>query len=138
MGKWVLMQESRMDCVPVILPDGALEAKEFRRLEIGEQVIIGRTDDGSEGIYLHSHGFKKETNQIDTFAFRSGRSRETSFDIDYDNLVNLLKHDKHNGHIIWVLGPASVFNVGSRIAMEYIIDSGYAHAVFGGKCSGYT
>lgn len=132
-GEWILMPQARMDCVPVIHPDGSLEAKEFRRLEVGETVITGRTDDGSEGIYLYSGGFSKEDSRIDTFAFRSGRSRETSFDVDYDNLVRLLKHDKDNGHIIWVLGPAAIFNVGARQAMEYIIDNGYAHAVFGGN-----
>ncbi len=132
-GKWVLMPQTRMDCVPVIHPDGSLEAKEFRRLEVGETVITGRTDDGSEGIYLHSEGFKTAGNRIDTFAFRSGRSRETSFDVDYDNLVDLLKHDRANGHIVWVLGPAAIFNIGARQAMEYIIEQGYAHAVFGGN-----
>lgn len=132
-GEWVLIPGTRMDCVPVIHPDGSLEAKEFRRLEIGETVITGRNDDGSEGIYLYSEGFKTEENRIDTFAFRGGRSRETSFDIDYGNLVDLLKHDRDNGHIIWVLGPAAVFNAGTRDAMAHIIDHGYAHAVFGGN-----
>lgn len=132
-GEWVLLPQTRMDCVPVIHPDGSLEAKEFRRLEVGETVITGRTEDGSEGIYLYSDGFKSETNQIDTFAFRSGRSRETSFDVDYENLVDLLKHDREHGHIIWVLGPAAIFNDGARKAMESIINQGYAHAVFGGN-----
>lgn len=132
-GKWTLMPQARMDCVPVIHPDGSLEAKEFRRLEVGEVVITGRVDDGTEGIYLYSHGFQIEKKGIDTFAFRGGRSRETSFDEDYDNLVKLLKHDKDHGHIIWVLGPAAIFNVTSREAMEYILNNGYAHAVFGGN-----
>ena len=132
-GRWTLMPQTRMDCVPVIHPDGSLEAKEFRRLEVGETVIIGRTDDGSEGIYLYSAGFKTQENQIDTFAFRSGRSRETSFDVDYNNLVELLRHDRDHGHIVWVLGPAAIFNIGARNAMEYIIDHGFAHAVFGGN-----
>lgn len=132
-GEWVLMPQARMDCVPVIHPDGSLEAKEFRRLEAGETVITGRTDDGSEGIYLYSEGFKMENGRIDTFAFRSGRTRETSFDVDYDNLVELLKYDRDNGYIIWVLGPAAIFNIGARKAMEYIIEQGYAHAVFGGN-----
>jgi len=132
-GEWILMPQTRMDCVPVIHPDGSLEAKEFRRLEVGETVITGRSDDGSEGIYLYSEGFDKEGGQIDTFAFRSGRSRETSFDVDYENLVDLLRHDRENGYIIWVLGPAAIFNIGARKAMEYIIDNGYAHAVFGGN-----
>ena len=132
-GKWILMPQTRMDCVPVIHPDGSLEAKEFRRLEVGETVVIGRTDDGSQGIYLYSEGFKTAVSQIDTFAFRSGRSRETSFDVDYENLVDLLRYDKDNGHIIWVLGPAAIFNDSARKAMEYILDHGYAHAVFGGN-----
>ncbi len=132
-GQWKLLPQTRMDCVPVIHPSGSLEAKEFRRLEVGETVITGRTDDGSEGIYLYSRGFKGEAGKIDTFAFRSGRSRETSFDVDYDNLVELLKHDKDHGHIIWVLGPAAIFNEGARNAMASIVENGYAHAVFGGN-----
>ncbi|HML37671.1 MAG TPA: hypothetical protein PKA19_09675 [Bacillota bacterium] len=135
-GQWVLMPETRMDCVPVIHPDGSLEAKEFRRLEVGETVITGRTDDGTEGIYLHHSGFRGANSQLDPFAFRSGRSRETSFDADYDQLVELLKHDKDKGHIVWVLGPAAIFNIGARDAMEYILDNGYAHAVFGGNAVG--
>lgn len=132
-GKWTLMPQARMDCVPVIHPDGSLEVKEFRRLEVGERVITGRTDDGTQGIYLYCDGFRDKNNPIDPFAFRSGRSRETSFDQDYNVLVDLLKHDKDNGYIIWVLGPAAIFNASSREAMEYIIDNGYAHAVFGGN-----
>jgi hypothetical protein len=122
-----------MDCVPVIHDDGTIEAKEFRRLMPGDNAIIGRVDDGSEGIYLHGSGFAGDENSIDTFAFRSGRSRETSFLQDYETLVDLLKHDKDNGHIIWVLGPAAVFSADARSAMEYIIDNGYAHVIFGGN-----
>lgn len=132
-GQWILMPQARMDCVPVIHQNGSLEVKEFRRLEIGDVVITGRTDDGTEGIYLHSNGFDLKESDIDAFAFRSGRTRETSFDQDYNTLAELLKNDRDNGHIVWVLGPASIFNEGSRKAMEYIIDNGYAHAVLGGN-----
>lgn len=132
-GEWLLMPEARMDCVPVIHPDGSLEAKEFRRLNVGEVVILGRKDDGTEGIFLYSGGFKQEVKGIDTFAFRSGRTRETSFDQDYEILVDLLRHDRNEGHIVWVLGPAAIFNAGARSVMEAIIDGGYAHAVFGGN-----
>lgn len=132
-GEWVLIKETRMDCVPVIKSDGTIEAKEFRRLEVGETVITGRNDDGSEGIYLNGDGFAAAVGSTDTFSFRSGRSRETSFSQDYDSLVELLKHDKENGYIVWVLGPAAVFESQSRMAMEEIINGGYAHAVFGGN-----
>ncbi|MDF3002986.1 MAG: hypothetical protein K0Q48_3105, partial [Bacillota bacterium] len=53
--------------------------------------------------------------------------------VDYNNLVELLRHDRDNGYIVWVLGPAAIFNIGARKAMEYIIDHGFAHAVFGGN-----
>ncbi|WP_206458424.1 ornithine cyclodeaminase family domain [Anaerovorax sp. IOR16] len=132
-GKWKLIENTRMDCVPVIESDGRLEAKEFRRLTIGDTVILGRTEDGSEGIYLHTDGFAMEEAKGDAFAFRSGRSRETSFANDYLRLAQLLNHDRDNGHIVWVLGPAAVFDEGSRQAMEYMIDNGYCHAVFGGN-----
>lgn len=132
-GEWKLMPQTRMDCVPVIAPDGSLEVKEFRRLDVGDVVITGRVDDGTQGIYLYSDGFACEDQKCDTFAFRSGRSRETSFDLDYERLVDLLKHDKDNGYIIWVLGPAAIFNAQSREAMEFILENGYAHAIFGGN-----
>jgi hypothetical protein len=74
-----------------------------------------------------------EENSIDTFAFRAGRSRETSFQRDYEALAELLKHDKDNGYIVWVLGPAAVFSKENRDAMECLFDNGYAHAVFGGN-----
>lgn len=56
-GNWMLASESRMDCVVVVKEDGALEITEFRRLKVGDRVILGRTEDGSEGIYVHTSGF---------------------------------------------------------------------------------
>jgi lysine-ketoglutarate reductase/saccharopine dehydrogenase-like protein (TIGR00300 family) len=134
-GEWRLIEGTRMDCVPVLRDDGSLEAVEFRHLEAGDRVIVGRNDDGSEGIYLYTKGFIRddEAASADSFAFRSGRSRETSFASDYERLVSLLRHDAEHGHIIWVLGPAAIFDKDSRNAMEYIVESGYCHAVFGGN-----
>jgi lysine-ketoglutarate reductase/saccharopine dehydrogenase-like protein (TIGR00300 family) len=133
-GEWRLITGSRMDCVPVLFADGEIEAKEARRLQVGERVILGRTDDGSEGIYLYTKGFLgDETAGGDAFAFRTGRNRETSFASDYQKLFHILKNDKDNGHIIWVLGPAAIFDRNSRRAMEYMIENGYCHAVFGGN-----
>jgi lysine-ketoglutarate reductase/saccharopine dehydrogenase-like protein (TIGR00300 family) len=132
-GEWRLMPSSRMDCVPVIRPDGSLEAKEFRKLKVGENVVTGRISDGTRGIYLYNSGFNSDQNKKDTFSFRRGRSRETSFEPDYTKLVEVLKHDRECGHIIWVLGPAAIFNDSSRQAMEYIVNNGFAHVVFGGN-----
>ncbi|MCT4618193.1 MAG: hypothetical protein N4A62_02260 [Marinisporobacter sp.] len=132
-GKWILATESRMDCVPVIVENGKIEMKEFRNLKVGDGVIIGRTEDGSEGIYLYANGFSEEEKEGDVFAFRSGRSRETAYTKDYEELFELLKHEKENGYIVWVLGPAVSFDYSSRKSMADLIENGYAHAVLAGN-----
>ena len=62
-GEWVLAKESRMDSSVVICDDGHLEVVENRNIKKGDAVILGRTENCEEGIYLHSHGFvDEETN----------------------------------------------------------------------------
>jgi lysine-ketoglutarate reductase/saccharopine dehydrogenase-like protein (TIGR00300 family) len=130
---WILPENARMDCVPVVIDEKYIVVKEFRNLEIGDQAIVGRRDDGSEGIFLHCNGFVNENKEKDVFSFRSGRSRETTFSKDYENLYDLLKYEKEHGNIVWVLGPAVVFDFKSRAAMASLIDNGYAHTIFGGN-----
>ena len=102
-GKWILAKESRMDGVVVINDNLELEVKEFRNLKMGDKVIVGRTEDASDGIYLHANGFSQ---------------------IDYE---------KENGYVVWVLGPAAVFSKGSRDAMAKLIEEGYVDALLGGN-----
>ena len=62
---------------------------ENRNLKKGDRVILGRTEKGEEGIYLHTTGFENpEETQKDQFVFRQGRSRETSYARDYDSFLN--------------------------------------------------
>ena len=132
--KWVLAKESRLDCVVKINENDEPEVVEFRKLKVGDKVVVGRTEDASEGIYLYPDGFYKSgTSEQDVFAFRSGRSRETSYTKDYENLYDLLKYEKENGYIVWVLGPAAVFAKGARDAMAELVNSGYVDAFFGGN-----
>lgn len=132
-GKWHLVGKSRMDCVVVVRNDQELEVKEFRRLTAGERVVVGRSEDGSEGIYVYTDGFRCHGESCERFVFRTGRSRETSYSRDYDKLYELLRYEKENGYIIWVLGPAVVFDYDARNAMVSLINNGYAHAVFAGN-----
>lgn len=133
-GKWSLAKESRMDCVPVLKDDESIDIVEFRRLKAGDKVIIGRTEDASEGIYMHVDCFENpELCENDTFCFRAGRSRETSYTKDYEELYELLKYEKEHGYIVWVLGPAAVFSKGAREAMSSLIENGYANALIGGN-----
>lgn len=135
-GKWVLATESRMDTVCTIDDTPGHESVdivEFRNLKRGDKVVIGRTEDASEGIYVWTGGFTQADANSDTFAFRSGRSRETAFSMDYDNLYDILKHEKaHNGYVTWVLGSAITLDRSSRAALEQLVREGYVNAIFCG------
>ncbi|MEG0156164.1 MAG: hypothetical protein RR661_00745, partial [Anaerovoracaceae bacterium] len=48
-GKWLLAEESRMDCLPVY-EDGKIHIREFRNLKKGDLVVTGRTEDCEDGI----------------------------------------------------------------------------------------
>ena len=133
-GVWRLAEESRMDCCVVIRPDGKLDVVEFRNLKEGDAVILGRTDDGTDGIYLHSDGFQTQYIPGDSFVFRTGRSRETPFSQDYDTLYNLLMYEReHNGNILWVMGPACTFDADARVSMRYLIENGFVQGLLAGN-----
>ena len=133
-GEWRLAKESRMDSCVVIKDDGTLCVVEARNLKKGDKVILGRTEKCEEGIFLHANGFVCEKEELeDQFVFRQGRSRETSYSRDYDNLFELLEYEKEHGNIIWVMGPAFAFDYDARRAMQLLIDNGYAHGLLAGN-----
>lgn len=132
-GSWVLLNQGRMDGVVVLHDDGKLEVKEFRRLAAGDRVFVGRTEDGSDGIFVHATGFCQSEADAETFAFRTGRSRETSYSRDYDRLYELLRYEKEHGYIVWVLGPAVVFDWDSKQALISLIENGYVDAILAGN-----
>ena len=129
---WMLAEESRMDCVPVFKA-GRIQVIEPRHLKKGDLVVCGRTEDGSEGIYVYPNGFNEQGAAAETFAFRQGHSRETAYSKDYDDIYELLKYEKDHGYIVWVLGPAFAFDADSRKAFSAIIEGGYAHALLAGN-----
>lgn len=131
-GEWLLLEESRMDTVPVF--DGEkMHSYEPRRIKKGDLVVCGRTEDCEEGIYMHFNGFDEKKEAGDTFAFRTGRSRETAFGKDIDEIVELLKYEKDNGNVVWVLGPAFSFDIRARRALSAIVSNGYADAILAGN-----
>ncbi|MCI8454774.1 MAG: hypothetical protein HFE84_09200 [Lachnospiraceae bacterium] len=133
-GKWLLAEESRMDASVVIRSDGQLSVLENRRLKAGDRVILGRSEQCEEGIYVHCTGFLSSENALaDRFVFRQGRSRETSYARDYDRLFELLQYEKEHGNILWVLGPALAFDYDARNAMQSLIENGFAHGLLAGN-----
>ena len=136
-GRWTLAEESRMDSCVVLEDDGHLSVVESRNLKKGQRVILGRTEHGQDGIYMHCNGFTQDSETLeDQFVFRQGRSRETSYAKDYDRLVELLRHEKEHGNIVWVMGPAFAFDDGARKAMQALIDNGYCHGLLAGNALG--
>lgn len=133
-GTWLLAEESRMDSSVVLGEDGKLRVVENRNLEAGDKVIVGRTENAEEGIYLHSTGFgSADDDNDDQFVFRQGRSRETSYARDYDRLFELLKYEKEHGNILWVMGPAFSFDADARRAMEAMVENGYVDGLMAGN-----
>ena len=133
-GVWTLAKESRMDASVVIGAEGELLVVENRYLKQGDKVILGRSENCEEGIYMHCHGFEEPGEALeDQFVFRQGRSRETSYAKDYDRLIELLRHEKENGNILWVMGPAFSFDYDARRAMQALVENGYAHGLLAGN-----
>ena len=133
-GQWKLAEESRMDSSVVLAPDGSLRVVENRNLRAGDLVILGRSEDGHEGIYVHTTGFEEESDDLnDRVVFRQGRSRETSFARDYDKLFELLNYEREHGYIVWVMGPAFAFDHDARACMQTLVENGYVDALLAGN-----
>jgi len=131
-GQWLLAEESRMDCVAVY-ENHRIKVTEFRNIRKGDLLVCGRSENAQEGIYVWPYGFNEDKESRDVFAFRGNRSRETAFSKDYDELYDVLRHDKEHGKIVWVLGPAAAFDKDSRDAFSRLIDNGYVHALMAGN-----
>lgn len=133
-GEWKLPEKSRMDSSLVWEADGSLKVVENRNLKKGDRVILGRTEDAEEGIYLHTTGFyNADDDEGDKFVFRQGRSRETSYARDYDRLFELLKYEREHGNIVWVMGPAFSFDADARRAMQAMVENGYVDGLMAGN-----
>ena len=73
-GKWTLAEESSMDSCVVLEDDGTLSVVESRNLKKGQRVMLGRTEHGEDGIYMHCNGFSQESETLeDQFVFRHHR-----------------------------------------------------------------
>ncbi len=131
-GEWRLPRESRMDCA-VVRRGEELEVLEFRRLREGDAVACGRREEGEDGIYVHYGGFDGAEREREKFAFRTQFTRETSFSIDYDELYDLLRFERQHGFILWVAGPATVFDRDSRQAFAALVEQGFVHGLLAGN-----
>lgn len=131
-GMWVMPEKSRMDCV-VVRDGDTLHVVEPRRLAPDDLVCVGRREDGEDGIFVQTEPFGAVDGGAEKFAFRTRMTRESSFSIDYDELYSLLQYERDNGFILWVLGPAVVFDHDSREALARLVRQGYVQGLLAGN-----
>ncbi len=132
-GTWQLLRESRMDAV-IVDRGGTLDVVEARRLLAGDLVAVGRTEDGEDGLFIHTNGFQPEGAEAsDKFAFRTRGTRESAFSASYESLYDLLRHDREHGYVVWVAGPAVSFDRDSRESLGALIRAGYCDALLAGN-----
>ena len=134
-GSWRLLGDIMMDDAVRMTAKGELEVVPPRNLRVGDRVALGRSEHGDDGIVVWSRGFETVAESSgDQFSFRQGRSRETSYSVDYDRLVDLLKYESETGgNVLWVMGPAFTFDAGARAAMQAMVEAGYVDGVMGGN-----
>ena len=125
--KWLLPEHNSLNCVAVI-EDHKVIIKELRNLKAGELVITGRSQDGSQGIFVYRHGFPESV-------FNSpGKAAETSFSDYYNFLFEQMKYERDNGgYIVWILGPSVVFDHDTRIALNKLARAGFINCVLAGN-----
>ena len=128
-GEWRLPREPRMDASLVLDREGSLWIREGRRVRRGDMVAVGRAEDGSEGIYVHS---LEDADDEGEFKFMTSEvSREKP--IDYLLMAQILIDERdRGGYPIWVTGPALVHSR-ARADMVWFIENGFVGALLAGN-----
>jgi len=131
-GSWTMPREPRMDACLVRGEDGQWWAREGRRVRRGDHVVVGRREDGSEGVLVHAGGFTAPADAAGDFHFMQSQvSREKP--IDYGILADMLVTEKRRGgYIVWVAGPALVHSR-ARDNMVWFIRNGFVQALLAGN-----
>ncbi|MFI5231108.1 MAG: hypothetical protein ACHQSE_01225 [Gemmatimonadales bacterium] len=134
-GRWSLPREPRMDGCIVGDADGRWWVREGRRVMRGDRVVIGRAEDGSEGVLVHAHGFAAPAGARGDFHFMSSQvSREKP--IDYKMIARMLVDERaRGGRVIWVTGPALVHSR-ARDNLVWFIRKGFVQALLAGNAVG--
>jgi lysine-ketoglutarate reductase/saccharopine dehydrogenase-like protein (TIGR00300 family) len=130
-GVWRLPLEPRMDSAIVLGADGELRIREGRRVRMGEPVVVGRAEDGAEGVFVHAHAFVEPDDGGEFRFMTSEVSREKP--IDYAQMARLLLDERERGgYVIWVTGPALVHSR-ARADMTWFVEQGFVQALLAGN-----
>jgi lysine-ketoglutarate reductase/saccharopine dehydrogenase-like protein (TIGR00300 family) len=132
-GVWRMPREPRMDAVLVLDAGNELWIREGRRVQRGDRVAVGRAEDGSEGIFVHTSAFLgADDGAPGEFKFMTSEvSREKP--IDYAEMARLVIAERNRGgYPVWVTGPALVHSR-ARTDMTWFIQNGFVGALLAGN-----
>lgn len=131
-GRWTMPREPRMDGVLVRDASGTWWVREGRRVKQGDEIVVGRAEDGSEGVLVHANGFLVDGGAHGDFHFMSSQvSREKP--IDYKQIARMLVDEKRRGgYVLWVTGPALVHSR-ARDNLVWFIRNGFVQALLAGN-----
>jgi hypothetical protein len=130
-GAWKMPREPRMDAALVRDSTGEVWVREGRRVGKGDAVAVGAREDGSEGIYVHTHAFLGESAEGEFKFMTSEVSREKP--IDYGLMARILVEERdRGGYPVWVTGPALVHSR-ARADMTWFIANGFVGALLAGN-----
>jgi lysine-ketoglutarate reductase/saccharopine dehydrogenase-like protein (TIGR00300 family) len=131
-GTWTMPREPRMDGALVRDAAGVWWVREGRRVRAGDEVVVGRSEDGSEGVLVHAHGFRPAVAAHGDFHFMASQvSREKP--IDYRRIARMLVEEKRRGgYVLWVTGPALVHSR-ARDNLVWFIRNGYVQVLLAGN-----
>jgi lysine-ketoglutarate reductase/saccharopine dehydrogenase-like protein (TIGR00300 family) len=131
-GTWRMPREPRMDGCLVRDAGGDWWVREGRRVRRGDEVVVGRAEDGSEGVLVHARGFEPVDSVGGDFHFMSSQvSREKP--IDYGQLARMLVAERRRGgYVVWVTGPALVHSR-ARDNLVWFIRHGFVQALLAGN-----
>nr|WP_211486867.1 hypothetical protein [Corallococcus exiguus] len=129
-GRWRMPREPRMDGALVRDAAGELWVREGRRVRAGEQVVVGKAEDGSEGVYVNM-AYLMEEGEGEFKFMTSEVSREKP--IDYGHMARVLVQERERGgYPIWVTGPALVHSR-ARADMTWFVENGFVGALLAGN-----
>ncbi|MGE0443334.1 MAG: hypothetical protein AB7S39_22840 [Gemmatimonadales bacterium] len=130
-GSWQLPSRPRMDGAIVARPAG-LETVEPRRVKLGEPVVVGLAEDGTDGVVVYAEGFLGGSVSGNEFRFMATEvSRERP--ANYEELAQRVEDERtRGGYLVWVVGPALVHSR-ARADFEWFIANGYVNAVLVGN-----
>lgn len=127
-GKWNLIKQNIPYTVYVMRGED-LESIEPNMILEGDRVVCARTSDGTEGVYVNFNPFDGMDPDFKLLPYdKSGSDK-------YDKLYSLLQHEKNSktGYIVWVLGPAVVFDYDTRVALSELMENGYIDCLLAGN-----